>query len=221
MKGIGQLLLGMILVLVCFPAKADRRAFGNSPGSGNAFNLEFESGNTFGGAVLFTPADNISLCSVTMWLSDYNGQNGIIPSVSIYSSQQQGPGNYVLGQEIAALDTPAPNDGSTSAFNFANVSGQTMLDANTAYWLFAYGIWSGTTNYGGATCYWEAGNIPTGDAAYNQADIYVNGSFSGQSAVAPAFVINAVPEPSPAALLSIPLLFGIGRKLFLRRHLRI
>lgn len=213
MKGIGQLLLGLFLLSVCLPAKADWRVFGNNPGSGNAFSLAFESGNTFGGAILFTPADDINLSSVTMWLSDYNGQNGIIPSVSVYTSQQQGPGNYVLGQEIAALDTPLPNDGSTAAFDFSNASGSTILDANMAYWLFAYGMWSGTTNYAGAYCYWEAGTSPTGGAAYMQADTYVNGSFSGQSSIAPAFAINAVPEPGSAALLGIPALFWIGRGL--------
>ena len=217
MKGIGQPLIVLFLLMVCLPAKADHRVFGNSPGSGNCFSLAFESGNTFGGAILFTPADNITLSSVTMWLTDYNGQNGIIPSVSIYTSQQQGLGNYVLGQEIAALDTPAPNDGSTAAFNFTNSSGSTLLDANMAYWLFAYGMWTGTTNYAGAICYWEAGSTPTGDAAYNQADSYVNGSFSGRSSIAPAFVINAVPEPGLAALLSIPMLFGISQQLYRRR----
>ena len=216
MKGIGQFLPGLIVLLLCFHAKADQRVFGNSPGSGNCFSLAFESGNTFGGAILFTPAENITLSSVTMWLSNYNGQNGIIPSVSIYTSQQQGPGNYVLGQELAALDTPAPNDGSTAAFDFNNSPGTTILDANMAYWLFAYGMWNGTGN--GGICYWATGTSPTGEASYMQADTYINGSFSGQSSLAPAFVINTVPEPGTATLLGIPMLLAFGRKLYRNRQ---
>ncbi len=81
-------------------------------------------------------------------------------------------------------------------------------------------MWNGTTNYAGAYCYWANGSTPMGEAAYNQANFYVNGSVSGQSGVAPAFVINAVPEPGPASLLSIPVLFGICRALYRRRKLR-
>jgi hypothetical protein len=211
MKGIGQYFIAIFLILVCLPAKADQRAFGNSPGSGNTFSLAFAAGNTFGGAILFTPTQDICLSTVTMWLNDYTGQNGIIPTAGIYNSRQQGSGNYQMAAEIAALDTPAPNDGSTAAFTFSDASGQTMLDANTAYWLFAYGMWDGTTNYAGAYCYWATGSAPTGDAAYNQADYYVNGGFSGQSAVPPAFAINAVPEPGFAALLGIPMLLALFR----------
>lgn len=221
MKGIGQLLLGFFLLAVCFPAKADSRVFGNSPGSGNTFNLAFAYGNTYGGAILFTPADNITLSSVTMWLNSYNGQNGIIPSVAIYASQQIGPNNYMLASEIAALDTPAPNDGSTAPFTFTNSSGNTILDANTAYWLFAYGMWTGKTNYSGAYCYWATGTMPTGDAVFNQADYYVNGSFSGQTSAAPAFAINSVPEPTPMALLGISLLIGLGCKRYHGRHMHV
>ena len=217
MKGIGQYLIAIFLTVGCLSARADRPVFGNSPGSGNTFTLGFASGNTFGGAILFTPTQNICLSSVTLWLSSYDGQNGIIPTVAIYSSRQQGPGNYQMAAIIASLDTPAPNDGSTAAFNFTDVSSQTRLDANTAYWLFAYGMWNDTTNYAGAYCYWATGSTPMGDAAYNQDDYYVNGSFSGQSGIAPAFVINAVPEPNSAALLGISLLFATGRALYRRR----
>ncbi len=214
MKGIGQYLIAIFLTGGCLCARADRPVFGNSPGNGSTFTLGFAAGNTFGGAILFTPTQNICLSSVTLWLDSYDGQNGIIPTVAIYSSRQQGPGNYQMAALIASLDTPAPNNGSTAAFTFNDSSGQTTLDANTAYWLFAYGMWDGTTNFAGAYCYWATGSTPMGDAAYNQDDYYVNGSFSGQSGVAPAFAINAVPEPNSVALLGISLLLGIGRALY-------
>ncbi|HTR42251.1 MAG TPA: choice-of-anchor R domain-containing protein [Pseudomonadales bacterium] len=218
MKGIGKSLLGLSVLLLCLTARADRPVFGNSPGFGNAFSLAFAAGNTFGGAVLFTPSQDICLSSVTLWLNSYTGQNGVIPSVSIYTSQQMGPGNYQLAALIATLGTPAPNDGSTAPFIFTDASAQTILEANTPYWLFAYGQWDGTSNYGSAACYWETGNSPAGGAAYNQANYYVNGGFSGQSAVPPAFEINAVPEPGTLTLLGFSLVFGIGRQLSHRRQ---
>jgi hypothetical protein len=217
MRGTGKILPGLTVLLLCLSARADNPVFGNSPGNGNIFSLAFAAGNTFGGAVLFTPTQNISLSSVTLWLNSYTGQNGIIPSVSIYSSRQQESGNYQLAYLIATLNTPAPNDGSTAPFTFTDGPAQTILQANTPYWLFAYGMWDGTTNYAGAYCYWEMGSSPSGGAAFDQADYYANGGISGQSGFPPAFEINVVPEPGTGTLLGISSLFGIARGFYHRR----
>lgn len=203
-----QLLLGVFLTVICVPARADRPVFGNSPGSGNAFNLAFESGNTFGGAVLFTPSENIDMSSVTLWLNNYNGQNGISPSVAIYDSYQISGNTYALAAEIANLNTPPPNDGSMAAFNFS-APAETMLEAGQAYWLFAYGFWGGGAGFG-AACYWNAGGSLSGEAVYDQADYFNNGGLAGPSSVVPAFALNTVPEPGYSALLTIPALFWLA-----------
>lgn len=213
-----QLFLGMFLTVVCISAKADSPVFGNSPGNGNAFNLSFESGNTFGGAVLFTPSENIDVSSVTLWLNNYNGQNGISPSVAIYGSYEFGNGTYEMAAEIASLNTPAANNGSAAAFNFS-APAETILESGQAYWLFAYGLWGGGSGFG-AACYWEAGGSLCGDGTYDQSDFFNNGGLAGQTSAVPAFSLNIVPEPGYAALLSIPTLFGIGRLLKNRSRIR-
>lgn len=214
-----------LLCIVALSAKADSSVFGNSLGSGPAFSLSFASGNTWGGAVLFTPTENISLSSVTLWLSGYNGQNGITPTVGIYNSYQLPNNLFELGSEVVSLSAPAANNGVTGAFTFSD-SSTTVLKANQNYWLFAYGLWdSSAPNFAGAADYWQAGNTPAGNAIFDQADYFNNGGLS-QAPFVPAFsindsspaTINPVPEPSTVALLTIPVLFGIARVLYNRAN---
>jgi hypothetical protein len=209
--------------IAALSAKADSSVFGNSLGLGSAFSLSFASGNTWGGAVLFTPTKNISLSSVTLWLSGYNGQNGITPSVGIYNSYQLPNNLFELGSEVVSLKAPAANNGITGAFTFSD-SSTTVLKANQDYWLFAYGLWnSSSPNFGGAASYWQAGGATAGNAIFDQADYFNNGGLLSSSLI-PAFSINSnspatinpVPEPSTMALLTIPVLFGIGRMLYNR-----
>ncbi len=213
-----------LLCIVALSAKADSPVFGNSLGNGSAFSLSFASGNTWGGAVLFTPTHNISLSSVTLWLSGYNGQNGITPSVGIYNSYQLPNNLFELGSEVVSLSAPVANNGLTGAFTFSD-SSTTVLKASQNYWLFAYGLWdSSAPNFAGAADYWQAGSgTPTGSAIFDQTDYFNNGGLS-QAYVIPAFsindpspaTINPVPEPGTMALLTIPVLFGIGRMLYHR-----
>jgi hypothetical protein len=214
-----------LLFVVALTVKADSPVFGNSPGGAGAFSLSFANGNTWGGAVLFTPTGDISLSSVTLWLSGYNGHNGITPSVGIYDGIRLPNSMFMMGSEVVSLSTPAANSGMTGAFTFSD-SSPTVLKAHQDYWLFAYGLWEGSgANYGGAANYWEAGGTPTGNAIFDQADYFNNGGLS-QSALMPAFTINsdsactinAVPEPGTTVLLTIPLLFGIGRIVYNRAN---
>lgn len=212
------------LFITALAVKAESPVFGNSLGNGSAFNLSFASGNTWGGAVLFTPTEDISLSSVTLWLSGYNGHNGITPSVAIYDSYEL-PGNlFEMGSEVVSLNTPRANNGVTGAFTFSD-SSKTVLNAHQDYWLFAYGLWNGGASQpGGAANYWEAGSAPVGSAIFDQSAYFINGSLSPGAAI-PAFCINsdsptvnAVPEPGMMTLLTIPLLFGIGRIVYHRAN---
>src|SRR5215469_13818151 len=214
-----------LLFVTALTVKADSPVFGNSPGGAGAFSLSFANGNTWGGAVLFTPREDISLSSVTLWLSGYNGQNGITPSVGIYDGFQLPNSMFMMGSEVVSLNTPSANNGISGAFTFSD-SSPTVLKAHQDYWLFAYGLWGGSgANYGGAANYWEAGGSPIGNAIFDQADFFNNGGLS-QTAFIPAFTINsdspgsinAVPEPGIMALLTIPLLFGIGRIVYNRAN---
>ncbi|HTR42250.1 MAG TPA: choice-of-anchor R domain-containing protein [Pseudomonadales bacterium] len=217
-------LLAGLLFLSALSMKADSPVFGNSLGGGGSFSLSFASGNTWGGAVLFTPTTDISLSSVTLWLSGYSGQNGITPSVSIYNSYQFGNNLFGMGSQVVSLNAPAPNSGITDAFTFSGSSPAT-LQANQDYWLFAYGSWDGSApTFGGASSYWQAGTAPTGNAIFDQSAFFNNGGLSPSTFV-PAFSINGpslaapvVPEPSTMALLTIPFLFGIGRILYNRAN---
>jgi hypothetical protein len=217
----GSFVAGFLLT-AAVSVQADSPVFGNSPGNGTAFSLAFASGNTWGGAVLFTPSQNIELSSVTMWLSGYTAQCGVTPSVSIYDSYQFPNHVYGLASEIVSLNTPAANDGSSAAFTFTDSSG-TTLDAGQDYWLFAYGSWNGNGNFGGASSYWDAGTTPIGAAVLDQSDFFNNGGLM-ESGLTPAFSINSdsptvgvVPEPNTLTLLAIPALLGIGRLFYNRQ----
>lgn len=217
----GSFIAGFLLT-AALSAQADSPVFANSVGNGTAFNLAFESGNTWGGAVLFTPSQNIELSSVTMWLSGYTAQCGVTPSVSIYDSYQLPNHIDELGSQVVTLNAPAANNGSSAAFTFTDSSDVT-LDAGQDYWLFAYGSWNGTENFGGSSCSWDAGTTPIGAAVLDQSDSFINGGLT-ESALTPAFsinsdspTVNAVPEPNTLALLVIPVLLGIGRLFYNRQ----
>ncbi len=178
-----------------------------------------------GGAVEFTTAVNINLSSVTLWLSGYTGQYG----QSIYASIWDNSGSSPY-ESLMSFNSPSHNDGSLSAFTFFNPSVNpyndpslsTILSANTTYWLVVtaggqFGTYSGAN--------WVGGGTPTGSALFDVTASYnvFGGSFDASTAL-PAFSLNdsapisitPAPEPSTFALLSIPLLFGMGRLFYNR-----
>ena len=178
-----------------------------------------------GGAVEFTPTANINLSSVTLWLSGYTGQFG----QSIYASIWDNGGSSPYAP-LMSFNSPSHNDGSLSAFTFFNPSVNpynnpslsTVLSANTAYWLV---VTAGDTmryTYSGGG--WVGGGTPTGNALFDVTAFYnVFGGWFDASTTLPAFYLHdstpsiaPVPEPSSLALLSIPLLFGMGRLFYTR-----
>jgi hypothetical protein len=206
-KGVKRsILLTIALSLTTYlSAKADQPVFGNAPdGGGTAYYASWYEYTSSGGAVAFTPTTNITVSSVTLWLTDYNGQNGMSLDAAICNNFEGGP-----GQAVENFSAPTPNNGSTSAFTFDSSSGPTTLDAGQEYWLLVYGMGTNPSMPVGAM--WDEGQTPGGAAAYDGTQ-----GFNEPSSETPAFTVNEVPEPSVDKLICIPLLFVFGRMLHAR-----
>jgi hypothetical protein len=215
-----------LFFIMSLTAKADVPIFGNSPGDGTGFDVVvYNQLSLSGGAVEFTPRQNINLSSVTLWLSDYTGQYNQTINAGIYynncgnSFNNQGTATYFPGALVLGLSSPAPNDGSLAPFTFSDPSGSTVLSANTGYWLVVTA--SGQPGDYLYDSNWVAGETPTGDAVYDRSDNYnVNNGTFDSSSVLPAFTLNAVPEPGSAALMGLSFLLLGGCALYKRRILR-
>ncbi len=184
--------------MLCLAAKADVPVFGTTTnGDEYAFQLgEPGGGSALGGAVEFTPAENLDVSSVTLWLTGYNAQNYSFIWADLCATSPIAGINQP-GATLAFSINPEPNDGSIGAFTFNLSSGPITLDAGQEYWLLAAGYYQNPQ--AGGMPLWVNGEDPTGDANYDGADFYTSGLF-GTGAPMPAFTINVVPEPSEYAL---------------------
>jgi hypothetical protein len=168
------------------------------------------NGNPVGGAAAFTPSQNCIVSTVILGLTNY--VEGDFISVSILNDYQQStcPTNEP-GDGVMDFETPPPNDGSAAAFTFTNIGyigfngnfytnppQSVVLQANQKYWLLV----SGTSTLDGAPGsgpVWEGGGPPTGEAAYDGAELWDDDIFNC-GWPEPAFVIFGYPAPP---LLSI------------------
>ena len=140
-----------------WPAMA-QCAFGNSPNGELTFNFAESGYNTEGAAVSFTPLENISLASVSVWITgyvgtDYNGQQDMTLPGGIYSDNlvQTGPDTYLNepGDLVVNLRTPSLNSDSTTELTYMNSSPSTIiLQAKTQYWFLIYASGANTGNGG-------------------------------------------------------------------------
>lgn len=221
MKRIALLAVAAVSVATAFAARADVSVFGNSPNGNNGYTLSVYNGlGLSGGAVEFTPTENINLSSVTLWLSGYTGQFGQSIYANIYTSSSA---NQPYGPYLSLASAPH-NNGSLAAFNFSSPSanpyndpaGSTVLTADTTYWLVVTAGGSAGNSMVGAN--WVGGTTPGGAAILNGVDNYYtyNGIFSPGSTL-PAFslndstfIIQEVPEPGSLSLIGIPALLLIG-----------
>lgn len=233
MKLRAQFLGAIVLAIGCLSMKLEGQVFGNSPDNGTAFSIVTYNGLSMsGGAVEFTPTENIDLSSVSIWLS--GNTSGQTINASIWSSNPAGTASFNPGTAslfpwapVISLDAPSHNNGSPAEFSFSDPSKNSILSANTAYWLVITS--SGPSgNYIDAAS-WVNGGTPTGNAIFDGADSYnvYGGAFDASSAL-PAFSINPgsgssdsgsgslapVPEPSSMTLMTIPLFLAMGRLLY-------
>lgn len=172
--------------------------FGNNPSGGTAFTIGVEAGNTFGGAIAFTPLNSLALLSVTVWLDGFNGTNvaGDGPYEIIGGIYQNSGSSDQPGQELIDLGTLTHNDGSFAAFTFTNRSQSTILEADEKYWLFIYM----TGGFAGSAASWVKGGTPMGGATYGGSQSFADGNFASSTAT-PAFNMNEVPELPTFALI--------------------
>ena len=220
MKNVGSF-LGALFLGACLTAKADKPVFGNTTnGNGNSFAIDvYNQQSTYGGAVEFTPQENIDLDSITLWLSNYSGKYGERVHASIWTDNDNTP-----LVDLIDFRPASPNDGSMASFTFYNPSanpnsdpsGSTTLSENIAYWLVV--TEGGPPGNYATGAYWVAGGTPSGAAIYDGSDNYYvyNGQFEACSAL-PAFSINVVPEPGFAGFATLSLLAGIGRRFYMNR----
>lgn len=189
--------------------------FGNSPMEGTAFSFVSGGGGVAGGgAVAFTPMRDFSFSSITLWLTGYTGLDmygnmtqSFYAFITDDYARQTGDNTYQHqpgSETVASLSVPAPNDGATAAFTFANLSPTAVLHADTTYWLFIYESTGGVPNWGHVP-EWVSGDAPAGDAVYNGASSFYAGMFASSYAT-PAFTITAVPEPGVTTILVLGLL---------------
>lgn len=232
MKGNAEFLFVSFLVILCSSAKADVPVFENSPDDETGFSITVLGQlSSSGGAVEFTPQEDIYVDSITLWLSDYTGQHGQTIIAGLYynsddSAFNPGTATDYPWDQILSFSSPAPNDGSLDPFTFSNPTGtpiynptgSTLLSAGTPYWLVVTAEVKPDGNHMPVAANWVGGGTPTGEASYDGSDTYnVSGSSFDSSSVVPAFTINSVPEPGFAALMSIPLVFRLGRAFYKRR----
>ena len=206
------LALATFLLSLFTVSRAQGVIFGNTPTGSGVFDFVANGGFATGGAVAFTPSENFSFSSITVWLTGYTGldmygnQNQSFYA-GVFTDQltvQAGYTNDQPGSLLANLSTPSPNDGSLAAFAFGNLSPKTMLQAGTKYWLFIYENTSGSYNYYNYP-QWVGGTEPVGNATFNGSASFGAFSFTSSTST-PAFTINVVPEPGMFTLLSLGLL---------------
>lgn len=195
----------------------------SSTGNTGGFAIGTEAANTFGWAVEFTPLQNISFDSVTLWVNGFTGKGAdsgqVGANLSLNLMEDASTIGYPLPGPTAIIATAyaPPNDGSDAAFAF-NLSGS--LGANTPYWLFLYLGLTGPNASDAYSCYWDSGGAPVGDVIVDGSDSFAVGSFEPQSG-SPAFALNssstgsvpAVPE-SYTAIGTALLLATSGARAF-------
>ncbi|MGA2245991.1 MAG: VPDSG-CTERM sorting domain-containing protein [Verrucomicrobiota bacterium] len=192
--------------------------YGNLPTGSGGYEISTEAGNTFGVAAEFTPQENVTFSSITLWVSAYTGLDGSSLQLSLMQDGSSiglpfpGPANTI------GTGTAPANDGSDAAFAFS-FAGQ--LQAHTPYWLFLYLQVPGGgfgTGYGQFNCRWDQGGTPTGNVVINGSESYADGFLpSSFQSEAPAFAINGVPDVASTAVM---LIISFGSLVLVRRHLR-
>jgi hypothetical protein len=210
--------LTVFILVAPLGARADT-LFGNLPasdGNSGGFSISTKADNTFGQAVEFTPLQDVSFDSVTLWLNGftgrglYSGQIGVNLSLNLMTdgSSYSPPLPPSGPAEVMATAYAPPNDGSDAAFTF-DLSGS--LQANTPYWLFAYLCTTGVDPMDAYNCYWDNAGATAGDVDINGSAYFEDGSFGALQSGAPAFaLISVVPEPSSTAIAGAMLLIPLG-----------
>lgn len=213
-------------------AHADGPAFGNSTNGGTGFDISVYNGQSMlGAAIGFTPTQNITVSSVTLWLAGYNGENGETINVNIWDSNPPGSTSENPGDAtnfpwspLLYLTAAAPNNGAPAQFTFDNSdpdSDSSVLLADTEYWLVVTA--EGQPGCNTDSTWIGGGPLNGGAAYYGSESYYAYGdpypSFNTSSTL-PAFSINSlnpVPEPGFASFLALPLLLGVARKFYRSR----
>ena len=205
-----------LVLLAYFTAKADVPVFGNNPlgppaPGDSGLNVGYFNYDVLQQiAVFFTPTENLQVGSVTLWVTGYSGSvaQNLNLNVGICNTEVLGDTLTNVGTSIAQLTTPAPNDGSSASFTFADSAGSVTLQENEEYCFLVAGDPVVPHGVSSAMVTLEEGDTPTGDAVYDGA-VYIQSQSSFPDGDTPAFTINTVPEPSEYVLIGLgAIVFG-------------
>jgi hypothetical protein len=207
-----NVVLASAALLVNFAGSASAQGVVSDPqdsGAGPNLSASANSGSGVPFGLAFTPQENMTFDSVSLWLANYTvnefyGDLKMNVHVSLY-----GPG---VSEHYTSLVLNNPFSGTTQ-FDFANPTGPAALQANQEYYLeLSVGATGSADAMAQANVTWVPGGSLGGNVTYDGLYTYLptpgfsvpeNARYFEAVGSPNAFSVNPVPEPSTFGLMGI------------------